>query len=114
MARLPPTRHNSETTQGALAHQRERLKKGAPSLASTLATIFIVPPLAVYWLIQWLYRQITGKPLPGPVVRIAATGDQAANCAGSRRVSGSGLLARCSQCGKYVGVKNGRLLVHSR
>lgn len=100
--------------RGDLAYRRERLKKGAPSFFLTLAVIFIVPPLAVYWLARWLYRRVTGRPLPGPEIWTSANEDQSANCAGSRRVSSGGPLARCSECGKYVGLSHGRLLVHAR
>ena len=114
MALLPPTRHNSETTRGEPAYRRERLKKGAPSLFLTFGAIFIVLPLAAYWLVRWLYKWATGKSLPGPAPGSSAATDQRANCAGSRRPSSGGPLARCSQCGKYVGLSNGRLLVHSQ
>ncbi len=110
---LPPTHHNSETMRGEIAYRRERLLKGAPSLLTTFVAIFIVPPLAAYWLVQWLYKRATGRSLPDAVIGPSADRDQSANCAGSRRPSSGGPLVRCSQCGKYVGVSNGRLLVHS-
>ena len=114
MAFLPSSQHNSETMRGELAYRRERLKKGAPSLFLTLAVIFIVPPLAAYWLARWLYRRATGRSLPGPAIWASADGGQSANCAGSRRRSRGGPLALCSDCGKYIGLSYGRLLVHSR
>ncbi len=113
MAFLPSSQDNSETMQGELAYRRERLKKGAPSLFSTVIVIFVVPPLAAYWLVQWLYKRATGRSLPGPAVWSSAR-DRPANCAGSRRPSSGGPLARCSQCGKYIGLSYGRLLTHSR
>jgi hypothetical protein len=111
---LPPNQHNSETMRGEIAYRRERLMKRAPSLLTTFGAIFIVPPLAAYWLVQWLYKRATGRSLPDAVIGASADGDQSAICAGSRRASSGGSLARCSQCGKYVALNNGRLLVHSR
>lgn len=113
MALLPPL-HDSENLRGEIAYRRERLTKRGPSFYSTSRVIFIVPLLAVYWLIRMLFSRATGRSLPGPEVRVTGDGDQSANCAGSKRSSNGGPLARCSECGKYVGLSNGRLLVHGR
>ncbi len=111
---LPPPLHNSENLRGEIAYRRERLTKRSPSLLLTYRVIFVVPLLAVYWLIRLLLSRATGRYLPGPAVWVSGDAGQSANCAGSGRASSGGPLARCSQCGKYVGLSKGRLLVHSR
>ena len=111
---LPPPLHNSENLRGEIAYRRERLTKRGPSFFSTYRVIFVVPLLAVYWLIRLLLSRATGRYLPEPAAWVSRDADQSANCAGSGRASSGGSLARCSQCGKYVGLGNGRLLVHSR
>ena len=111
---LPPPLHNSENLRGEIAYRRERLTKRGPSFLSTYRVIFVVPLLAVYWLIRLLFSRASGRYLPGPAVWPSRDADQSANCTGSGRASSGGPLARCSQCGKYVGLNKGRLLVHSR
>ena len=114
MAFLPSSQQNPETMRGELAYRRERLKKGAPSLFLTFIVIFVVPPLAAYWLVRWMYKRATGRSLLGPAIWASTDVDRAANCPGSGRSSSGGPLARCSQCGKYIGLSYGRLLAHSR
>ncbi len=111
---LPPPLHNSENLRGEIAYRRERLMKRSPSFYSTVGMLFVLPLLAIYWLIRLLLSRATGRYLPGPALWVSRDADQSANCAGSGRASSGGPLARCSQCGKYVGLSHGRLLVHSR
>ncbi len=111
---FPPPLHNSENLRGEIAYRRERLMKRGPSFFSGFVVILVVPLLAVYWLIRLLFSRATGRYLPGPAVWVSGDAGQSANCAGSGRASSGGPLALCSQCGKYVGLNNGRLLVHSR
>ena len=111
---LPNPHHNSETLRGEIAYRREQLTKRRSSLSSFYGVLVVIPLLAAYWVIRLLIRRATGRSLPALSYGRTGASDESMNCAGSRRASNGGPLVRCSQCGRYVGLSNGRVLVHNR
>ena len=109
---LPNPHHNSENLRGEIAYRREQLTGRRPSFFTKYRKLFVVPPLALYWLIRLLFRRATGRSLPEPAITVSGVPAESTSCIGSGRSSSGGPLARCSQCGKYVGLSRGRLLTH--
>ncbi len=111
---LPNPHHNSETLRGEIAYRREQLTKRRSSIFSIYGVLVVIPLLAAYWVIRLLIRRATGRSLPALAYGSTGARDESMNCAGSNRSSSGGPLVRCSQCGRYVGLSNKRVLVHNR
>ena len=111
---LPNPHHNSETLRGEIAYRREQLTKRRSSRFSIYGVMVVIPLLSAYWLIRLLIRRATGRSLPALAYGSTGAKDESLNCAGSDRSSSGAPLVRCSQCGRYVGLSNKRVLAHNR